>query len=468
MSSVQLARVQDAANRQQQAANTPAEDLSDDSLANGFSVTTLKGDALYVAAWSRWLLWTGSRWQTDDRLQIMTLARQYLRERARGASDKAALRLRSDATRAAVERMVRSNPEVAASADQWDANTMLLGTPEGTVDLRTGVLRDARREDYVTKLTAVAPAPTADCPKWREHLARIFRSQPDIVNFVQRAAGYALTGKTTEHKLLFAFGTGRNGKGVFFNTLGGVIGDYSAVAAASTFLDTGMDSHPTDLASLAGARLVTASELPPGKSWNEARIKSMTGGDPITARRMRQDFFTFEPQFTLMIAGNHMPSFRGIDEATRARVLLIPFAETIPPEERDPDLADKLREEWPEILRWAIDGALEWQDIGLCPPPAVDAASEQYLDDEDELGQFVGECLEPEPSSFVLNRHLYDAFAAWSRARGVRMPWTQRALTQAMIERGFDMKRRKHGRGLSGYRLIACESSAYGEATNGW
>lgn len=443
-------------------------DLSHDTLANRFSAERLRGNGLYVAAWHRWMLWAGARWEADNRLRHMTMVRAFLRDMAQAASDKDAENLRSDMMRAAVERMARSNEEVAASADQWDADPWLLGTPSGTVDLRTGQLCEARRDDYITKLTAVTPADTADCPQWQAFLRRIFQSQPDIVPFLQRAAGYALTGQTTEHKLLFAFGTGRNGKGVFFNTLGGIIGDYATVAASSTFLDSGMDSHPTDLASLAGARMVTASELPPGKAWNEARIKSLTGGDPITARRMRQDFFTFEPQFTLMIAGNHMPSFRGIDEATRARVLLIPFAETIPPDERDPSLADRLRAEWPAILRWAIDGALEWQDIGLSPPPAVDAASEEYMDDEDELGQFVGECLHPDAEAFVLNRDLYQTFRQWSEDRGMRSPWTQRALTQALIERGYSIKRRKQGRGLAGYRLMAYESSSYAKATRGW
>lgn len=466
--SAQLHRIEDKAKRRRAANEPDADDLSHDNLANRFSAERLRGDALYVAAWNKWMLWTSARWEADDLLRHMTILRAFLRDVAGTSKDKDAVNLRSDATRAAVERMTRSNEEVAASAGQWDADPWLLGTPGGTVDLRTGQLRTAKQLDYITKLTAVTPADDAGCPIWLGFLQRIFRSEPDIVPFLQRVAGYALTGQTTEHKLFFAFGTGRNGKGVFFNTLDGMIGDYSTVAASSTFLDSGADSHPTDLASLAGSRLVTASELPPGKAWNEARVKALTGGDPITARRMRQDFFTFEPQFTLMIAGNHMPSFRGIDEATRARVLLIPFAETIPAGERDPDLSAKLRAEWPAILRWAIQGALNWQDIGLSPPPAVNVASEEYLDDEDELGLFAAECLQRDGESFVLNRHLYQTFRQWSTDRGIRSPWTQRALTQALIERGYDMKRRKQGRGLAGYYLITQQSMTYADAANGW
>ncbi len=439
-------------------------DLSHDALANRVSAQRFKGDALYVESWHSWLFWNGARWKVAEQLEHMTAIRGFLRDVAATVPEpKLARELRSDSMRAAVERMVRSNPEVTATAGQWDADPWLLGTPGGTVDLRTGKIREARRADYITRQASVAPA-DKDAPRWREFLERIFRSTPELLPFLQRAAGYALTGQTTEHKLLFAFGTGRNGKGVFFNTLAGILGDYSTVAASATFLDSGADQHPTDLASLAGARLVTASELPPGKAWNEARIKSMTGGDPITARRMRQDFFTYDPQFTLMIAGNHLPSFRGIDEATRARVLLIPFAEVIPAQERDPDLADKLRAEWPAILQWAIEGALQWQEQGLCAPESVEAASAEYLESEDLLGEFITERLQGAPDGFISTRELYDAFREWCDARGMRSPWTQHALTRALTERGLPLPRRNTGRGLLGYALKQGGAKNYGTA----
>ena len=438
-------------------------DISHDTLANRLSSERLRGDALYVAAWHRWMLWDGSRWRSDDRLQHMTLIRDFLREVAATEGDpKKAAELKSDKTRAAVERMVRSNAEIAASADQWDADTWLLGTPGGTVDLRTGELREAKRDDFITRQTAVTPAPAGtEAPIFQAFMRRIFRSKPEAIPFMQRAAGYALTGRTSEHKLLFAFGVGRNGKGVFFGTLDGIMGDYSTVAPSSTFMESGSEQHPADMAMLAGARLVTASELPPGKSWNESRIKTMTGGDRITARGMRQDFFTYTPQFTLMIAGNHMPSFRGVDEAIRARVLLIPFAETIPADERDPDLTDKLREEWPAILRWAIDGALQWQDVGLCPPESVTTASAEYLESEDMLGEFLSDCVMGSPDGFVTNKALYAEFRQWCDDRGMRSPWTQHALTRALVERGYEQHRRTQGRGLLGYAIQSATARSY-------
>lgn len=447
---------------------TDPKDISHDTLANRLSREQLKGGALYVAAWHRWMLWEGSRWRPDDRLHHMTMVRDFLRSVASTEGDpKKAAELKSDKTRAAVERMVRSNPEIAAAVDQWDADTMLLGTPGGTVDLRTGELREAERGDFITRQTAVTPAPAeTEAPIFQAFMQRIFRSKPEVIPFMQRAAGYALTGQTTEHKLLFAFGVGRNGKGVFFGTLDNVMGDYATVAPSQTFMESGSEQHPADMAMLAGARLVTASELPPGKAWNESRIKTLTGGDRITARGMRQDFFTYTPQFTLMIAGNHMPSFRGVDEAIRARVLLIPFAETIPAEERDPDLADKLRAEWPAILRWAIDGALAWQSTGLCPPESVTTASAEYLESEDMLGEFIGDCLTGCPDGFVTTKNLYAAFRQWCDDRGMRSPWTQHALTRALTERGFELHRRNQGRGLLGYSITAASGRSY--ASSKW
>jgi putative DNA primase/helicase len=186
--------------------------------------------------------------------------------------------------------------------------------------------------------------------------------------YLQRAVGYALTGLTQEHALFFAYGTGANGKSVLLSTAAGLLGDYHKTAPIETFTASNSDRHPTDLASLRGARLVTATETEEGRRWAEARIKQLTGGDTISARFMRQDFFEFAPSFKLFIAGNHKPSLRSVDEAIRRRFHLVPFAVTIPSEERDSDLAEKLKDEWPGILAWLIEGCLEWQTEGLRRP----------------------------------------------------------------------------------------------------
>ncbi|QYX55508.1 bifunctional DNA primase/polymerase [Roseovarius sp. SCSIO 43702] len=455
--------------------NTPDElDLSHDALATDLGARSFDRDARHVATWGKWLFWEGTRWQIDDRLEHLTRTRTYLRDRAEDltgwAERKAAalddkeadkLRawgkdqsrwLRNKITVASVESLARSNPASVARADAFDENRLLLGTPGGTVDLRTGHLRTADRRDMITKATACAPAAPGSRPeRWLTFLHEIFDDDADLVAFMQRAAGYALTGLTTEHKLLFLYGTGRNGKSVFLNTLTHIWADYARRAAAETFLNSAVEKHSTGLAGLQGARLVAGSELPVGKTWDESTIKDLTGGDRMTARFMRGDFFDFDPQLTLMIAGNNQPSFRGVDEAIRARVVLVPFLVTIPPERRDKSLPDKLMAEGPEILRWAIEGALQWQERGLDVPAKVAAASTEYMDDEDTLGQFLIDETVTDPGGFVTTTDLHDRFKFWCERQGLHA-WTLHTLRKELKSRGFQDHRRPHGRGFIGLK----------------
>lgn len=455
--------------------NAPDDiDLSHDALATDMGTRSFDHDARHVATWGKWLFWDGTRWQIDDRLDHLTRTRAYLRDRAEDltgwAERKAAsldekegdkLRawakdqsrwLRNKITVASVESLARSNPASVSRSDAFDENRLLLGTPGGTVDLRTGDLRQAARGDMITKLTACAPtAPGSRPEKWLTFLHEIFDGDADLVAFLQRAAGYALTGLTTEHKLLFLYGTGRNGKSVFLNTLTHIWGDYARRAAAETFLNSAVEKHSTGLAGLQGARLVAGSELPVGKTWDESVIKDLTGGDRMTARFMRGDFFDFDPQMTLMIAGNNQPSFRGVDEAIRARVVLVPFLVTIPPERRDKSLSDKLKAEGPQILRWAIEGALQWLDKGLNVPAKVTAASTEYMDDEDTLGQFLIDETATDPAGFVTTTDLHDRFKFWCDRQGLH-PWTLHTLRKELKSRGFQDHRRPHGRGFIGLK----------------
>lgn len=222
--------------------------------------------------------------------------------------------------------------------------------------------------------------------------------------------------------------------------------------AATTFLNSQTERHPTDIAGLHGARLAVASELPRGKTWDEATIKDLTGGDRMTARFMRQDFFDFDPQLTLMIAGNTQPSFRGVDEAIRSRVVLVPFSVTIPPERRDRSLPDRLRAEAPAILRWCIDGALSWQERGLDVPPAIAAASAAYFDEEDTLGQFLQDETHADPHAFVAAQDLIIAFNFWCDRQGLGH-WTQRTLVKELRQRGFQDAKSNGRRGLRGLSL---------------
>jgi putative DNA primase/helicase len=274
-------------------------------------------------------------------------------------------------------------------------------------------------------------------------------------DFSRGVAGYGLTGSTREHALFFLYGTGANGKGTFLNTLTAILGDYAKVAAIETFTESHTDRHPTELAMLKGARTVTAQETEEGRRWAESRIKALTGGDPITARFMRQDFFTYIPQFKLLIAGNHKPGLRNIDEAIRRRFHLLPFTVRIPPAERDPNLFDKLKEEWPAILGWALEGCLEWQVEGLNPPSVVVEATAEYFDDEDSFGRWLDECCIGDAMAHETTRDLYASWSTWAQCSGMSAG-SEPKFRSALKARGFVSKREAGtGRGgFAGIRLL--------------
>src|ERR1700677_5153855 len=361
--------------------------FSDEDLALRFAERHA-GNLRFFAAWNRWLFWNGMHWQFEETLRAWDFARQVCREAAAQCNKgKTASAIASAKTVYAVERLARSDRRLAATIDQWDADPWQLNTPQGGVDLTTGRARPHIPEDYFTKITAVGPR--RDCPRFIAFLDRITDGDCELVAYIQRVLGYGLTGITREHALFFGYGTGANGKSVLLSTAAGILGEYNKTAPIETFAATNGDRHPTDLASLRGARLVTATETEEGRRWAESRIKQLTGGDTVAARFMRQDFFEYRPAFKLIIAGNHKPSLRSVDEAIRRRFHLIPFAVTIPLEERDGELTEKLKAEWPGILAWMIEGALQWQTEGLGTPKAVREATEAYLEAEDAIAAWI-------------------------------------------------------------------------------
>jgi putative DNA primase/helicase len=365
----------------------------------------------YVAAWSKWLEWDGVRWKTDDTLDVFNLARQICREAAESADNKYTNKIASAHTVAAVERLARSDRSLAATIDQWDANPWLLNTPGGIVDLQSGKIRASTFEDYATKVTGIAPNSSMPTPVWKGFLQRAAGGDQELISFLQRVSGYALTGTTREHALIFIYGRGANGKTTFLNALSGCWGDYHRTSPIETFTASQTDRHPTELASLFGARLVTATETEEGRRWAESKIKSLTGGDRIAARFMRQDFFEFTPQFKLVIAGNYKPGLRGVDEAMRRRFHLISFTVTVPLAERDETLPEKLKAESPGILWWAIKGCLEWQRLGLAPSESVRAATAEYLEAEDAFAAWIEEECDADPNAWESTA---DLFVSWN------------------------------------------------------
>ena len=312
------------------------------------------------------------------------------------------------------------------------------GDHKSTID---GVkMRPYRREDYCTKKAAACPGPNKKCPVWLDFLSVVTAEDVELQKYLARVAGYCLTGLTTEHVMFFFYGTGANGKSVFLNTLAAAWGDYATHAPLGMFMETKNERHPTDLAKLHGARLVIATEVGQGNRWDEAKIKAMTGGDTISARFMRQDFFDYKPQFKLMIAGNHKPSLRNVDEALRRRLHLIPFTVTIPLEKRDKTLSERLWAERDGILTWAIRGYTEWQRVGLNPPASVLTATEEYFQYQDNVGRWIADECQFHHRAVSTPTELYQSWKVWAEKLGEH-PISMKRFSEELTRKGFEKRR---------------------------
>lgn len=395
--------------------------VTEDSVALAF--TGAHGDKLrFDHHAGAWFLWNGSVWKRDETKLAFLWVREIARKLAKEAKDpRVAVPVAGKASFArGVEWFAQLDRTFAVTSERWDADPWLLGTPGGTVDLRTGELHPAKPSDYITKQTAVTPADHAECPLWLAFLDQATRGDEALVGFLQRWFGYTLTGITREHALLFVFGDGGNGKGVCMSTIAGIMGDYAVNAAMDSFTASKGDKHPTDMAMLAGARMVMTTEVDEGQTWAEARLKALTGGDRITARFMRCDFFTFRPAFKLTVSGNHKPALRNVDAAARRRFNVVPFVHR--PETPDKLLPEKLRAEWPGILRWMIDGCLEWQRDGLKQPDVVKLATEEYFDAQDIIGKWIAERCILYPTLEMKPGLLLADCRQWAAANGEEVP----------------------------------------------
>lgn len=383
-----------------QEATVAAKFLSDQWLATKV-VRAARGVIRFIPAKDQWLVWNKGRWQPDAEMLAEDLIKLELRKIAawvdgQGAAtaemktaDKEARDICSSGKLTAVMRLVKSDRAIAVGIESLDHNPWILNTPGGVVDLKTGNMLPADPDQLCTRSTSVAPV-WEPAPLWMRFLDEATRGDRALQGYLKRLAGYCLTGSTREHKFAFIYGEGGNGKGTFLNVLMGVLSGYHRDSPMETFVASNSERHPTELAALAGARFVTASETQAGKRWDEAKLKRLTGGDPITARAMREDFFTYRPQFKLVFAGNHKPEIRDMDYAMKRRTHLVPF--THKPAVPDQLLGEKLESEYPQILAWMIEGCLEWQERGLDAPPSVQAATETYFEENDPIGAWMAEC----------------------------------------------------------------------------
>lgn len=429
-----------------QAAARAAFELTEDLIALRFEAE-YQDRVFYDHARRQWHIYdpkTGA-WRADRTELVCNFVRGFIR----GLNARNEAKWGKAAVIAAVERLARARPELARTGDELDADPWMLGTPGGVYDLREGALVDPDSALHVTRCTTVAPSFSVPV-LWLRFLADATGGDQGVVDYLQRLCGYALTGSTREEQLTFFHGPGGNGKGVFLGTVREIVGDYGKTASMDAFLESKGDRHSADLAMLAGVRLAFAQESSEGRRWAEDRVKSVTGRDELTARHLYGQFFSFKPQFKLLISSNHKPRISSVDDAWRRRLHLVPFERT--PTNPDPLLKEKLAAEYPQILGWMIDGAEWWYREGLLPPTTITNASDAYFREEDIKGLWFADYCEESPTASTERKILYQSFQGWCKEMGHRAP-TQHALTRWLKQKGFGQDSSKPTRPILGVAL---------------
>lgn len=423
------------------------------------------GELRYSPQQAIWYVWDEGMWKPDAELLAEDVIKQELRAVAvellsHGATAKEqkdamtdARAICSAAKAANVRTLMQSDRRIAVAVESLDYDPWILNTPTGVIDLKTGKILPPNPDLLCTRSTSVPADFGGAHPEWDRFLKEATNEDEELQRYLQRLAGYALTGSTREQQLTFIWGPGGNGKGVLVSVLLGILADYSRPASMETFTASTSERHTTDIAMLSGARLVTASETQSGKRWDEAKVKVLTGGDPITARFMRQDNFTFIPQFKLVFMGNHKPEIRDVDAAMRRRIQLVPF--TVAPKRVDKELGTKLREEWPAIFAWMIEGCLLWQKQGLMPPKVVQDASQEYFEGEDAVGRWIKENTEPAEGEKLEMQKMFNSWREWANANGEYVGSLKR-LSAALETKGWEKYKDGKTRrvGYVGFKLI--------------
>jgi putative DNA primase/helicase len=428
-------------------------------------------DLRYVPEWG-WVVWDGRRWRKDElaaRSRAVESARHIHAEAANESDDNKRRAITRWAERSQQAQRIGAalwlaEPDHAAHPEQFDKDTFLLCVRNGVIDLRSGQLRDHRREDYMTRAIDADYKPGTPCPRWLAFLERV-QPSPCVRAFLQRWLGYCLTGSTAAQCFVVNYGTGANGKTTLATAMLNLLGEYGTQADFATFLQRREPGIRNDLAGLCGSRVVMACEGPEGAKLDTATIKGITGSDTVTARFLHKEYFSFAPTFKLMLATNHMPAIRDTSNAMWRRVLLVPWTVTIPESERRPieQILGELRAEASGMLEWCIAGCLQWQRDGLIPPDEVQRATADYKEDQDDIGRWIGDRCIIAPHAKTPAADLYRDYVNWCESDG-NPTMSQRALGNRLHERGLatDRDRNKRfwtGIGLASVTHDACDTS---------
>lgn len=395
-----------------------------------------------------WRIWEGTCWVPDDTGEIERYAKSTVRalyaEASHAADEDVRNKILVHANKSEQAPRVRAlldlattEPEISLGPEAFDADPWLLNVENGTVDLRTGQLRRHRREDLITRLAPVEFDPSATCPRWERFVLEVMDGDEELVTFIQRSLGYALTGDTREECLFFLHGAGANGKSILLEIVRGLLGNYAQTSDFNSFLTRAGDGPRNDLARMRGTRFVTASEADGDKGFDTRVVKMLTGNDTVVARRLYEESFEFRPQHKIWLAANHKPVVKEAGHAFWRRMRLIPFTVTFKGKNKEPKdkLEAKLRSEFSGILNWMIEGCLEWQHNGLSEPKAIRRATQNYQEENDIIGEFVSQACTFDPSSWESITDVYKIFSEWwMESRGIRsqpisMGWFARMMT---------------------------------------
>jgi len=424
-------------------------------------VKMYKGKVLFCEPWDTWLLYKNGRWIRDEKNEVIELAKRVIRTYYQWAgnieNDKERKALVEHAIKCEKLSSVKSmlelaKPKLAVLPEQFDTDEYILNVRNGILILDTKELIEHSPDYLLTKMANVEYDPTATCPRWMEFLYTIFNGDEELINFIQKAIGYSLSGDTGEDCFFILYGQGMNGKTTFLNTIKEILGDYCIHTRAETFLLKDYDHIPNDIARLHNRRMVIATELPEGRRFNENLLKGLTGRDTITARFLRQEFFEFRATFKLWIATNHKPIVNENTVAFWRRVKLIPFEVQIPEERRIPRYEEKLLEERSGILNWALEGYTKWRKEGLGTTKKINEAVQSYRDEMDIISDFISECCIEDQNISATTSELYLAYCEWCKKNGIE-PISNRSFGRRLEERGYKFEWVNSKRGWRGIGL---------------
>lgn len=438
-------------------------------------VARFKGDVHYLSKRDKWLFWNGSEWELDEGGAVARRIKATVRGinlEAAACSDMKqrqvleawAHKSEGVGKRSAIETLARAEPGVTIGVDELDADPWLLNCNNGTLDLRTGELHSHRRDDLITKTTGVAYDPAARSELWEQVLQNMTGGDAELASYLQRIAGYALTGVATERKFFFLYGPPGSGKSTYIEAMMGCMGSYARATPFDTWIEhNNPGQNRDDLVALQGVRLVTSGEVSPNKHWDTATIKQITGGDLITATAKFEAPISFHAQCTIMMAANDAPKAREDDAGFWERMNRVPIVNVLPAEQRIKGLHELLRspEHSSAVLAWAVEGCRAWQDTGIGTAAVVTASTDAYREENDWLAGFL-EGYELDEFATILAPNFRSQYEQYCKNEGQR-PEATKTLARRIEKRcaGVRYKMTRGVRLWSGLRIKADPGPEY-------